>query len=182
MKRIVIIQKIIQKCYGQLTPVVAKLFDKIKVASIGCTMEWNGSELYQVKVSHQEQYVVNLTQKTCSCRKWEISGIPCKHVIVAIHGMTDNGFDVGIPEDWVHDSYKLQTWMNVYSHKVNPVNGRDMWSKFDCPTTPLPPTVHPQIGRPPKKRKKIKGEIVMINGNKLTRKCKTVTYSLCHAA
>ncbi|GKB36216.1 mutator type transposase [Tanacetum coccineum] len=170
MKRIVIVQKVIQKCDGPLTPAVAKLFDKIKAASTGCTVEWNGSELYQVKGSHLEQYVVNLTQKTCSCRKWEISGIPCKHAIAAIHDMTDNGFDVGIPEDWVHDSYKLQTWMNVYSHKVNPVNGRDMWSKFDCPTTLLPPTVHPQIGRPPKKRKKIKGEIVMIKGNKLTRK------------
>nr|GEV06764.1 ATP-dependent (S)-NAD(P)H-hydrate dehydratase [Tanacetum cinerariifolium] len=50
-------------------------------------------------------------------RKWEISGIPCKHVIAAIHDMADNGMDVGKLEDWVHDSYKLKTWMNVYSHK-----------------------------------------------------------------
>nr|GEW34002.1 putative reverse transcriptase domain-containing protein [Tanacetum cinerariifolium] len=282
-ERIVIVQKVIQKCDGPLTPVVAKLFDKIKVASTGCVVEWNGSELYQ-----------------------DISGIPCKHVIAAIHDMTDNGYDVGIPEDWVHDSYKLQTWMNVYSHKVNPVNvlkkttktkrtssvigtsiaaaevgtqasqvgtqassgptfkrtkknasritpkklnfmeylmkrivivqkviqkcdgpltpvvaklfdkikvassgyvvewngselyqdisgipckhaiavihdmtdngydvnpvnGRDVWSKYDCPTTLLPPKVHPLIGRPPKKRKKSKRKIVMVKGNKLTR-------------
>ncbi|GJS19818.1 hypothetical protein Tco_0448450 [Tanacetum coccineum] len=115
-------------------------------------------------------------------RKWEISGIPCKHAIAAIHDMADNGNDVGIPEDWVHDSYKLATWKAVYSHKVNPVNGRELWSKFDCPTTLLPPKIHPQIGRPPKKRKKSKGEIVMVKGNKLTRQGKTVTYSLCHAA
>ncbi|GJW65788.1 hypothetical protein Tco_0117672 [Tanacetum coccineum] len=38
------------------------------------------------------------------------------------------------------------------------------------------------IGRPPKKRKKSKGEIVMVKGNKLTRQGKTVTCSLCHAA
>nr|GEV76012.1 hypothetical protein [Tanacetum cinerariifolium] len=182
MKRIVIVQKVIQKCDGPLTPAVAKLFDKIKAASTGYIVEWNGSKLYQVKGSHPEQYVVNLTQKTCSCRKWEISGIPCKHVIAAIHDMTDNGYDVGIPEDWVHDYYKLQTWINVYSHKVNPVNGRDMCSKYDCPTTLLPPKVHPQIGRLPKKRKKSKGEIVMVKGNKLTRQGKTVTCSLCQAA
>ncbi|GKB79144.1 mutator type transposase [Tanacetum coccineum] len=115
-------------------------------------------------------------------RKWEISGIPCKHAIAAIHDMADNGNDVGIPEDWVHDSYKLATWKAVYSHKVNPVNGRELWSKFDCPTTLLPPKIHPQIGRPPKKRKKSKGEIVMVKGNKLTRQGKTVTCSLCHAA
>ncbi|GJX06077.1 FAR1-related sequence 10 [Tanacetum coccineum] len=61
-------------------------------------------------------------------RKWEISGIPCKHDIAAIHDMADNCMDVSTPEDWVHESYKLQTWMNVYSHKINPVNGRDLWS------------------------------------------------------
>nr|GFC88535.1 hypothetical protein [Tanacetum cinerariifolium] len=97
------------KCDGPLIPAVAKLFDKIKAASTGCTVEWNGSELYQVK---------------------------------------------GIPKDWVNDSYKLQTWMNFYSHKVNPVNGRDMWSKFNYLTNLLPPKVHLQIERPPKKRKK----------------------------
>ncbi|GJY65575.1 hypothetical protein Tco_0467813, partial [Tanacetum coccineum] len=98
------------------------------------------------------------------------SGIPCKHAIAVIHDMTDNGMDVGTPEDWVHESYKLQTWINVYSHKTNPVNERDMWSKFDCPTTLIPPKVHPQIGRPPKKRKKSKGEIAIVKGDKITRK------------
>ncbi|GKB62529.1 mutator type transposase [Tanacetum coccineum] len=169
MKRIVIVQKIIEKCDGPLTPAVAKVFDIIKEASSGCIVDWNGADLYQVKGFLQEQYVVNLSQKTCSCRKWEISGIPCKHAIAAIHDMADNGNDVGIPEDWVHDSYKLATWKAVYSHKVNPVNGRELWSKFDCPTTLLPPKIHPQIRRPPKKRKKSKGEIVMVKGNKLTR-------------
>ncbi|GKF86734.1 hypothetical protein Tco_0254561 [Tanacetum coccineum] len=69
--------------------------------------------------------------------------------------------------------------MNVYSHKINPVNGRDMWSKFECPTTLLPLKVHPKIGRPSKKRKKSKGKIAIVKGAKLTRKGKTITCSLC---
>ncbi|GJQ93975.1 hypothetical protein Tco_0005114 [Tanacetum coccineum] len=64
--------------------------------------------------------------------------IPCKHAIAVIHDMADNVMDVGTPEDWVHDSYKLKTWMKVYSYKVNLVNGKDMWAKFECPTTLLP--------------------------------------------
>ncbi|GJX48862.1 hypothetical protein Tco_0275707 [Tanacetum coccineum] len=31
--------------------------------------------------------------------------------------LDDNGIDVGTLEDRVHESYKLQTWMDVYSHK-----------------------------------------------------------------
>ncbi|GJT84620.1 mutator type transposase [Tanacetum coccineum] len=182
MKRIVVVQKIIEKCDDPLTPAVVRVFDIIKEASSEYIVDWNGADQYQVKGYLQEQYVVNLNQRTCSCRKWEISGIPCKHAIAAIHDMADNGNDVGILEDWVHDSYKLATWKVAYSHKVNPVNSRELWSKFDCPTTLLPPKIHPQIGRPPKKRKKSKGEIVMVKGNKLTRQGKTVTCSLCHAA
>ncbi|GJW32621.1 mutator type transposase [Tanacetum coccineum] len=158
MKRIVVVQKIIEKCDGPLTPAVARVFDIIKEASSECIVDWNGADQYQVKGYLQEQYVVNLNQRTCSCRKWEISGIPCKHAIAAIHDMADNGND------------------------VNPVNSRELWSKFDCPTTLLPLKIHPQIGRPPKKIKKSKGEIVMVKGNKLTRQGKTVTCSLCHAA
>nr|GEV35791.1 hypothetical protein [Tanacetum cinerariifolium] len=111
MKRIVIVQKFIQKCDGPLTPAISKLFDKIKAASTRCSVEWNCSELYQ----------------------------------------------------------------------VNPVNGRDTWSKYNCPTTLLPPKVHPQIRRPPNKRKKSKGELVMVKGNKLTRQGEIVTCSLCQA-
>ncbi|GKE24379.1 hypothetical protein Tco_1435891 [Tanacetum coccineum] len=125
MKRIVIVQKVIQKSKGPLTPAVTKLFNKIKDVASECTVDWNGSDLFQVK------------------------GIPCKHAIVAIHDMAYN------------------------------VNGSDMWSKFECPTTLLPPKVHPQIGRPPKKRKKSKGEIAIVKGDKLTRKGKTVTCSNC---
>lgn len=86
-----------------------------------------------------------------------------------------NGMEVGTPEEWVHESMNLHTWMNVYSHKINSMNGRDMWAKFDCSTNLLPPKVNPQIGRPPKRRKKSKGEIKMVKGNNLVRKGKTVT-------
>ncbi|GJT89282.1 hypothetical protein Tco_1070999 [Tanacetum coccineum] len=146
MKRIVIVQKVIQKSDGPLTPTVTTLFNKIKESASECTIDWNGSDLFQVK------------------------GIPCKHDIAAINDMTDNGIGVGTLEDWVHESYKLQTWMNVYAHKINTVNGREMWSKFKCPTTLLPPKIAPQIGRPLKNRKKSKGEIEIVKDNKLTRK------------
>nr|GEV55671.1 retrovirus-related Pol polyprotein from transposon TNT 1-94 [Tanacetum cinerariifolium] len=63
--------------------------------------------------------------------------------------------------------------------KNNPVNGRDMWTKFKCPTTLLLFKVHPRIRRPPKKRKKRKGKIAIVKGDKLTRKGKTITCSNC---
>ncbi|GJY05462.1 hypothetical protein Tco_0371402 [Tanacetum coccineum] len=32
-----------------------------------------------------------MDRRVCSCRKWELTGIPCKQVVVAIHNMSENG-------------------------------------------------------------------------------------------
>ncbi|KAL4563564.1 hypothetical protein LXL04_027607 [Taraxacum kok-saghyz] len=41
----------------------------------------------------------------------------------------------------------------MYSFKVEPIKGRSMWPKSDCPITLLPPPHHNTPGRPKKKRK-----------------------------
>ncbi|GJY20801.1 hypothetical protein Tco_0393367 [Tanacetum coccineum] len=38
---------------------------------------------------------------TCSYRKWELTGIPYKHVVAACWNMTLNGRDIPPPEAWV---------------------------------------------------------------------------------
>ena len=52
--------------------------------------------------------------------------------------------------------------------------------KHEWPTTLLPPKVHVQIGRPPKKRKKSAGEVAgMVKGGKLSKTGLQVTCSIC---
>ncbi|CAI9294792.1 unnamed protein product [Lactuca saligna] len=45
-----------------------------------------------------DQYAVEVVQQTCSCRKWELNGMPCKHDVAAIWEMRKNSKDVRIPE------------------------------------------------------------------------------------
>ena len=49
MKRIVLVQKVIAKSDGPLTPSVTKLFKKIKYATSKYIVEWNGANLFEVK-------------------------------------------------------------------------------------------------------------------------------------
>ncbi|GKE49522.1 mutator type transposase [Tanacetum coccineum] len=145
-----------------------------------CVVAWNGAGLFQVNEGRQNQVVVNLSNKSCTCRKWEVSGIPCKHAVACIFNMTDNGMQVGLPEDWVHQSMRLQTWKTVYSFKINPVPGRQFWAKSQVPSRLIPPYIPPQVGRPSKKRKKSAGEVTeMVKDGKLTRKGGTVTCCKC---
>ncbi|GJS05242.1 mutator type transposase [Tanacetum coccineum] len=103
-----LVQKVIAKTVGPLTPSVIAMFDVIKKWLL--IVQWNGGYLYQVNGPYMDQCVVNMDTKVCSCRKWEITGIPCKHVVAAIYNMSENSMGVGIPELWVHAAYRLETW------------------------------------------------------------------------
>lgn len=49
MKRIVLVQKVIEKSEGPLTPAITKLFRFTKEVAANYSVEWNGAELCQVK-------------------------------------------------------------------------------------------------------------------------------------
>ncbi|GJZ09139.1 mutator type transposase, partial [Tanacetum coccineum] len=144
-------------------------------------VEWNGSDLYQVTCPWGDQFVVNLSERVCSCRKWELSGIPCTHAVASIWDQANNGIDTGIPESYCLPVHWLTTWKEMYKFKINPVNGPQGWKKSDVPTTIIPPKPHPQIGRPPKKRKKSAAELAdeMMKSKKLTKTGKSVTCKSC---
>ncbi|GKD15472.1 mutator type transposase, partial [Tanacetum coccineum] len=128
-----------------------------------------------------EQCVVNVEDKSCSCRKWDLTGIPCKHAVAAIWNIAENGLEPGIPETWVHESYWLTTWEEMYRFKINPCNGPDLWPPSNSPITLTPSDYHTPIGRPPKKRNKSATELYdnMVKDDKLSRAGKTVTCNKC---
>ncbi|XP_071702798.1 uncharacterized protein [Rutidosis leptorrhynchoides] len=153
MKRIVNVKKKILKTNGILTPRASKAFEKIKSDANKCDVLWEGNQRYQVSGEGNEQFVVDIEAKSCACRKWELTGIPCKHVVAVINNMVDNGLEVGEPETWVHPVYLLSTWINTYQFTVEPLNGRTLWEKAEDLYTLVAPKKISTPGRPKKKRK-----------------------------
>nr|GEY44665.1 transposase, mutator type [Tanacetum cinerariifolium] len=90
--------------------------------------------------------------------------------------MSEYSVGVDIPEQWVHAAYKLEAWAHVYSFKVNPCNGRELWPVVEATIVIVPPLYKPQVGRPPKKRNKSHDEIANESclSNKLYGKGKSV--------
>nr|GEU33998.1 hypothetical protein [Tanacetum cinerariifolium] len=128
-----------------------------------------------------QQCVVNVEERACSCRKWNLTGMSCKHVVGAIWNIAENGLEPGIPESWVHPSYWLATWEEMYRFKINPCNGPDLWPPSDSPITYTPPEYHKPAGRPSKKRKKSAAELYdgLVKNGKLSRFGQTVTCCKC---
>ncbi|KAL4562872.1 hypothetical protein LXL04_026903 [Taraxacum kok-saghyz] len=151
MKRIVVVQKAIDKCKGPLTPTATNLLEPIMKEATQNVCIFNGLDKTQVTTPRKDQYVVNLKEKTCTCRYWELTGIVCSHAVSAIWDKINRG-GKKVPEieAWVHPVYWLETWADMYSFKVDPINGRTMWSKAPCPTTLTAPKHQIQVGRPKK--------------------------------
>jgi len=87
---------------GSICPKVQQIIEKNKKACETWRAHWYGDvdlSLFEVSKG-MEKFVVNLKQQTCSCRKWELTRIPCTHSIAC---MRINGVE---PELNVNSYYR----------------------------------------------------------------------------
>nr|GEY23822.1 hypothetical protein [Tanacetum cinerariifolium] len=82
--------------------------------------------------------------------------------------------------DAIKKATELETWVHVYSFKVNPCNGRDMWPVVESRTVIIPSLYKPLIGRPPKRgRSQMMRANQSASSGKLSRKGKLVSCGKC---
>lgn len=116
--------------------------------SAKATPLWNGGDKYHVTMSvGGHEVVVDMKQRTCACRKWQLTGIPCFHAVACIY------FQKLDPMDFVHECYTKENYLKVYSHILEPISGEPYWESIEQ-EPPLPPLKRIAPGRPKKNRNK----------------------------
>ncbi|KAD6454566.1 hypothetical protein E3N88_09272 [Mikania micrantha] len=115
---------------------------------------WAGTTKYQASGPNQDQRVIDFGERTCACRRWDLTGMTSSHAMACIWDMCMNGIGDGIPEKWVDEAYWLKTWKKVYAYTIEPINGWDLWASSKSPTILTAPKHHKQIGRPKKERER----------------------------
>ncbi|GAA0167716.1 hypothetical protein LIER_22587 [Lithospermum erythrorhizon] len=75
---------------------------------------------------------VDLEKRQCSCRKWKLTDIPCKHACAVIKL---NGDYV---EDFVDECYIVGTYKKVYAPAIQLMAGPELWPQTGR-QGPLPP-------------------------------------------
>ncbi|KAK9943065.1 hypothetical protein M0R45_008687 [Rubus argutus] len=88
----------------------------------------------------QSQHTVDLAKRTCTCRRWTLSGLPCPHAIASIFIKGDD------PMSYVHRYYTKQYYIGAYAHAINPVPGIEYW------------TIKPSSIEPPKYKNNVEGQ------------------------
>ncbi|GJX01148.1 transposase, MuDR, MULE transposase domain protein [Tanacetum coccineum] len=106
------------------------------------------AETYRAMVQEwyykRRQLAVNLQTGICECRKWQLSGIPCGHVIAVTRfmGLTDC-------VQYVADWFKKPKYQGTYSESIHFLGNMSQWDFPQNIQKAIPPRMdNPQPGRP----------------------------------
>ncbi|XXG59581.1 hypothetical protein AAC387_Pa04g1641 [Persea americana] len=103
---------------------------------------------YQV---HFAQYidVVHLDLRSCSCRRWDVLGIPCSHAMAAIQMSGVH------PYDYCEHWFSSDVYRSTYNDIVHAIRDIGQWEvQSNMPI--LPPHARWQAGQPKKNRTRTK--------------------------
>ena len=89
--------------------------------------------VFETRFQYQS-FMVDLNARHCTCRLWDLSGIPCVHAIAAINYIHKT------PEGYVHPYFSKDTFISCYEKNIKPVNGSNMWE--ETPVTPRPSDIN----------------------------------------
>lgn len=88
------------------------------------------------------RYVVNVDQKTCSCRAWQVSGLPRKHALAYITSISREKI-----EDHVDNYYSVDKFRASYEGTIPAIPDKSMWPKSDHGFFMHPPLLKSTAGR-----------------------------------
>ncbi|GJX78755.1 multidrug resistance-associated protein 5 [Tanacetum coccineum] len=126
-----------------------------------------GGNLYEVR-SRSEGFTIDEGKRTCSCRMWQLSGLPCVHATKIIFLINR------VPESYVPTWFETDMYFVAYHNYVKPVPGMNFWLDQSMYSTVLPPKPRKMPGRPRKKRIRAIGE-----GGSSTRVSKVGSHGSC---
>ncbi|XP_009618093.2 uncharacterized protein [Nicotiana tomentosiformis] len=155
---------------SDISPMAVKVLQENTSKSIKCVVHWNGQYSYEVKEGHNSKHIVNLNRLTCTCRAWILKGIPCAHVVAAIH------FKKLEPVNYIAHWYHRETYMKTYSHFLQHIQNMEMWPQSQNPSV-IPPEVRVMLSRAKKVRRK---EPTENKTGKLSKRGTQITYNNCH--
>ena len=112
-----------------------------------CTVTHNGEGGYETDQG-DHTYVVKLNQKTCTCRRYTLSGIPCAHAVCAIRDRRDN------PIDYVSSWLSKEMYLKAYEKSIQPIIGMKDWPNDEDKQIRPPHYKKKGLGRPKKARRK----------------------------
>ncbi|XP_020249035.1 uncharacterized protein LOC109826412 [Asparagus officinalis] len=112
-------KKLIGKFVGGVAPRIHKKLKEAYEEQVHCRAHWNGDENETgFEIIHRGQsHAVDLKNITCTCRTWDLKGIPCTHAVSAILLMRRK------PKMYLSEMYSQENYLIAYGGMLNPLQG-----------------------------------------------------------
>lgn len=172
MQRLVVMSDKARELGDAITPSVRKEIEHKKKFLTYWEVYVSGYKEFEVRKLN-EGYGVNLETHKCTCRLWDLTGIPC------IHAIATYGYLKQDPADGVSKWLTKEAWQNTYAFFIKPVGGQSMWAKSTLPP-PMPPKKRKMPCRPKLKRIRHPSEVNESNTQRVSRTGRTMTCSNCY--
>ncbi|KAL6659926.1 hypothetical protein ACP70R_002048 [Stipagrostis hirtigluma subsp. patula] len=99
-----------------------------------------------------KRHIVDLEQRTCTCREWQVSGKPCAHALCFLSAIR---FKL---EPYVHDCYSVSKFKAAYAPRIPALTDISQWPKNTHDFYLHPPILKRSAGRPSTERVKSAAE------------------------
>lgn len=116
-------KKLVNGFVAGIAPRISQTLEESYEEQRNCECRWNGEdsqtgfEVIHYGISH----AVDLGKRTCSCRSWDLTGVPCAHAMSAILYMRHQ------PENYIAHWYTRITCEKTYHQRLQPVPGSTFW-------------------------------------------------------
>jgi hypothetical protein len=130
----------------KICPNILKKMNTYITHSGKCHAICNGAAQFEV-MHFDNRFTVDLYNKVCSCRYWQLSGLPCPHAISCIF------FKTNCLDDYIAPCYSTESFKKTYAHCRQPVEGMTSWPVSDREKLKAPGYVR-MPGRPKTERRR----------------------------
>nr|KAJ0207509.1 hypothetical protein LSAT_V11C500261200 [Lactuca sativa]KAJ0207802.1 hypothetical protein LSAT_V11C500261320 [Lactuca sativa] len=136
----------VKKWKGPLVP-KAKNYLKTITKNLGEFQVCRSSD-NKAEVNYKgSRWDVILDEKKCSCKKWQVTGLPCVHAAAFIAFTREPSWDKYVDTYFTVDKFK-----EAYALEIGPMPGKDQWVHIETVDKIYPPIIKRPPGRPKKNR------------------------------
>ena len=128
---------------NKFTPWAERKIRKRKAKETGWIVRPATNTIYDV-FDRNKNGTVNLENGTCTCGQWQLSGIPCGHVIAVSKYHKQKSLS-----QWVSTWFRTDVWRASYEEVIYDVGHPSEWERPENLMTVLPPIIEKRLpGRP----------------------------------
>ncbi|GJR84523.1 uncharacterized protein Tco_0155308 [Tanacetum coccineum] len=157
LKRLDKKRRIVKKWNVTLVPMAKSYLRSISKASkLICKSNDNHAEVKR----NGKRWQVVLDERKCSCRVWQVKGLPCVHASAFISFTRDNW------EKYYDPYFTIEKFKDAYALGVATMPGKDQWVHIETGEKIYPPIIKRPAERPRKNR------IIAADETKKRHRCK----------